>query len=144
MSRGNRQGGFTLLELTIVMAVVSILLLLAIPLYIDSKTRAKISEGLGLVGPFKHAVMDFYRENGAWPNSNTQASLGLPASYAGENVSDIAIQAAGGSVQISYNIPALGANNTVLLDPTANAAGAVTWDCSGGTVEQKYRPPACR
>ena len=50
------QGGFTLIELMIVLTILSVLLALAMPSFQDYTVRAKVSEGLSLMGPAKLAI----------------------------------------------------------------------------------------
>ncbi|GAA3716530.1 type IVa pilus major pilin TapA [Oceanisphaera sediminis] len=51
-----RQGGFTLIELMIVVAIVAILAAVALPAYQTYTKRAKFSEVIAAVGPAKTAV----------------------------------------------------------------------------------------
>ncbi|MBR9857954.1 MAG: prepilin-type N-terminal cleavage/methylation domain-containing protein [Gammaproteobacteria bacterium] len=51
-----RQGGFTLIELMIVVAIVAILAAVALPAYQTYTKRAKFSEVIAAVGPSKTAI----------------------------------------------------------------------------------------
>ncbi|OXS13838.1 pilus assembly protein TapA [Zobellella denitrificans] len=51
-----RQGGFTLIELMIVVAIVAILAAVALPAYQSYTKRAKFSEVIAAVGPAKTAI----------------------------------------------------------------------------------------
>ncbi|MEY4752820.1 MAG: hypothetical protein RJA44_495, partial [Pseudomonadota bacterium] len=44
-------------------------------------------------------------------------------------------------ITITYGTVAGG--GTIILAGTTTAGG-VTWDCTGGTVDKKYRPTQCR
>jgi len=140
-----RQDGFTLLEVLIALSIISILAVIALPTYFDYEVRAKISEGFSLVDPVKNMVLEYYETNGTWPASNAQAAVEAPGSYRTDNVDNISVTAnAGGvAITITYSIPALGSNNTIVF--TANANGRVTeWSCKQGTVANKFRPAACK
>lgn len=63
-----KQPGFTLIELMIVVAILGILAALAVPQYQTFTTRAKISEGLVLLGPVKLAVAEYYASHGRLPD----------------------------------------------------------------------------
>ena len=138
----NNQKGFTLIELMIVVAIIGILAAIAIPAYSDYTVRAKVSEGLNLASAAKAAVSETYQASSSFPSTN--ASAGLPTSkpIVGENVSGVAVGASG-LITVSYKTDANLAGKTITMAPTANT-GSITWDCTGGTVDGKYRPQKCR
>ena len=51
-------GGFTLIELMIVIAVIAIILTLALPVYLNYTIRAKVGEGLAVAANAKTATAD--------------------------------------------------------------------------------------
>ena len=69
------QGGFTLIELMIVVAIVGILAAIAIPQYQDYTIRARVSEGVNLASAAKTGVAEFYNTNSSFPSSNSQAGI---------------------------------------------------------------------
>lgn len=156
------QKGFTLIELMIVVAIIGILAAVALPAYQDYTIRTKISEGLVLAGALKTAIAETHQSRGPASklcnDENSCATLGAtrmdaaePAMVANRNVASVT-SAATGVITITYKpsvVPA--ATNTIIITPTpadlsdASSAGAnITWNCTTGTVEQKYRPSACR
>lgn len=141
-----RQDGFTLLETMIALSIVSILAVVAVPAYMDYVVRARISEGFDLIGPVKGMVVEYYDVNGTWPNSNPTAAVAPPASFKTDYVDSITITgtAAGAAITITYSIPALGANNTIVFTPSDIGGSNIEWSCKNGTVINKFRPPACR
>lgn len=134
-----RQKGFTLIELMIVVAIIGILAAVAIPAYQDYTIRARVTEGLELASSAKLAVSETAITNNALPA--TQAATGYVSPAATANVTSIAIGAAG-VITITYTAAAGG--GTVIMTPTLQANGDVTWDCTGGTLLPKYRPASCR
>ncbi|WP_267872259.1 pilin [Legionella pneumophila] len=45
-------------------------------------------------------------------------------------------------ITITYTAAAGG--GTIVMTPTLQANGDVTWTCTGGTLLAKYRPASCR
>ena len=67
----NKQKGFTLIELMIVVAIVGILAAIAIPAYQDYTVRARVTEGLSLASAAKVTVSE-----NASPDSPIEGSGG--------------------------------------------------------------------
>lgn len=131
--------GFTLIELMIVVAIIGILAAVAFPAYIDYTGKSRVTEGLNLASSAKLAVVETAFSDNALPA--TQAETGYISPAATDNVASIVI-GAGGVITITYT--ALVESGTLILQPTLTANGDVTWDCSGGTLRDVYRPTICR
>jgi type IV pilus assembly protein PilA len=149
-SRLNRSGkGFTLIEVMIVVAIMSILLMIAIPTYVGYRTRARVAEGVNAVAPVLTRVTEHFLSTGTWPQDNADAALHAPTVYQTKYVARIIVNAAGvtpsnGAVTVEYrNIPRLGSDNTLVFAPTQKA-GAVDWECRGGTMADEFRPSTCK
>ena len=143
-----RVKGFTLLEILIALTIVSILAVVAVPMYLNYDVRAKITEGFSLVDPVKLMVSEYYQATGVWPPSNQIAGVQDPGSFESNYVKSIKVEktlsTGSSAITITYSIPALGSNNTIVLTP-ANASGnEIQWSCNHGTVADKYRPAACK
>lgn len=140
------QQGFTLMEILIALTIVSILGVIAVPMYLDYDVRAKISEGLALAGPVKLMVSEYYQTTGSWPNSNLTAGVTDPTHFKTDYVDTISVASGGGgaTITITYRIPALGSNNTIVLTPSTPSTNVISWTCTGGSVVNKYRPAACK
>ncbi|CAK0763579.1 Pilin-like competence factor ComP [Gammaproteobacteria bacterium] len=139
MSRPAR--GFTLIELMVVVAIVSIIMMLAIAAYRDYTIRSMVAEGLVAVGPARTGVSETGL-SGDWPSNNSAAGIGTSASFSTKYVQSIAVTAAG-HILVALDIPELGTNNIIRFVPT-RVGGMVIWNCTQGSVRATYRPSACR
>lgn len=145
----NKQQGFTLIELMIVVAIVGILAAIAIPAYQDYTIRARVTEGLSLASAAKATVAE-----NAMSGSTSLAAGWTPPGQT-SNVSGVAINSTNGTITVTYTSAAGG--GTLTLTPTLASSGAVLaagtpptdaieWDCGGGsdTLDARYRPANCR
>jgi type IV pilus assembly protein PilA len=94
-----RNPGFTLIELMIVVAIMSILATLALPSYQDRVIKAQVGEGLVLAEVVKHAMADYYAKYGKLPKDNANAGLPAAQKIIGNYVSSIAV--ADGAINIT-------------------------------------------
>jgi type IV pilus assembly protein PilA len=144
------QGGFTLIELMLVLAIISILVLISLPAYMDFTVRTKVSEGLVLAGPMKVSVVDYWSQSptGQFPTNNTQAGLDAPASYATDIVAGISVGTvpSDGTITITFALTELGTDNQLQLVPSVPGS-AVEWSCQSALVNgirSVYVPAICR
>lgn len=144
-----RQQGFTLVELLVVLFVLSIVAMLAVPVYKDYATRTKVAEGLSLASPIKSLITEFYILNGRLPLDAVELHLSDPSQYFGKWTESIGIAnvPSNATITITYSnakLPRLEGNNTITLVPRETGRGTLTWDCTGGTVVEDLRPKSCR
>lgn len=147
--KSRRSGGFTLIELMIVISIVAILVTLAVPAYQEYSTRAKVTECMVGAAPAKLGISEFISTTGDWPPDMDTAALssGNVSKYcSGFDNYDPAV----GSFQINVNeaaiYPTLGQIQPQLT-PTVTSITTIAWRCSrGATLAQnlKYLPSTCR
>ena len=148
--RLNRQEGFTLIELMIVIAIIGILAAVALPQYQDYSIRAKMSEAIGFAAAAKTSVAEYYLSQGTMPTTAAIAGINTAG---GGIVSGIAYGVAGAvgtlTITVDMDADATTATDTSVGDGTFFLAGTgstsgVTWDCTPGTVLPRFLPADCR
>ncbi len=137
--------GFTLIELTIVVAVVGILAAMAVPAYLDHAIRTQVAQGINLVSGAKISVTEYYQDRGAFPADNATAGLEAAANIPGKYVTQVAVTGAG-LIEVTYgNDVNFNLLNAVLTFTPVDNAGSITWACAGdATLVDKWLPPSCR
>ena len=146
----NKQQGFTLIELMIVVAIIGILAAIAIPAYQDYTQRAQIGEAFTVVSGPNTAIAEFAQTNGSYPAAADITDLTLDvAADAGNYASSVTVTPATGMITVvmkgAGDVGAKIAGKTVQFCPPANLAnvtGAFTWTCSSD-ADQKFLPKAC-
>jgi type IV pilus assembly protein PilA len=150
-----KQPGFTLIEVMIVVAVLGILAALAVSQYQTFSTRAKIGEGLVLLGPVKLAVSEYYASHGRLPSATNWLTLlrelGLSVdtdtgAASGNYVKRIWWNNTEREIRIRYGFAPV--DDKVIHLRADFTAGQAIWTCfaPGGNegVPSKYLPGSCR
>ena len=149
----NQQKGFTLIELMVVIAIVSILATIALAAYSNFMMRSKVSEGLVFASEAKTAVTSYYAGNSRFPADNNEAGLPLSTSYnkfdyiSNLEVNQSATDPSDGIITVSIKIPGIGTKNKLELVPTTQD-GRLTWECRPAPgaegIATSRVPPNCR
>lgn len=144
-----KQGGFTLIELMIVVAIIGILAAVALPAYQDYTIRAKVTEALGQASAAKAVVAENIINNGNFSNSCRGVNL------IGEAIGRVAsLTCTDATGKISVTTTAEAGAVTINLTPSASfnadntalTSNAVTWTCSVNdtSTKSKFVPAECR
>lgn len=86
VTRRSKQGGFTLIELMIVVAIIGVLASLAVPQYQNYTARAQASEGLTITGGLRSDIAERYALEGGMPAASTDFGF---SNAAGRYVSSV-------------------------------------------------------
>ena len=136
------QQGFTLIELMIVVAIIGILAAVAIPAYQNYTLKAKFTEIVNAVAPYKLAI-DLCVQDGSCItagafNANTALGNGtsnIPAPPGNSKFfNSLTMSAVGVITAVPQATDGLAAIDTYVLTPALSATGdrVQTWGISGG------------
>ncbi|MFM4815960.1 type IVa pilus major pilin TapA [Aeromonas veronii] len=142
-SEMKKQSGFTLIELMIVVAIVAILAAVALPAYQTYTKKAKFTEVVSAVGPYKTAI-EICAQTTAAPDGTLTTCLagtnGVPpaVSTANGNVASVDVNAADNSIEATAvgttadPVNGLAGENYILI-PTVTS-GKVNWAASSAST----------
>jgi type IV pilus assembly protein PilA len=92
--------GFTLIELMIVVAIISVLATMAVPSYQDRVIRAQVSNSLEMTNFVKESVEATYAKTAHFPKDNQSAGIPPHDKIVGNFVSDVVVKE--GTINITY------------------------------------------
>ena len=145
MKMQQKQRGFTLIELMIVVAIIGILAAIAIPSYQDYTARAQVSEAVSLTAGLKTPLAEYYQTRGSFPATLKASDIGstLSGKYVKEvkllrlTTNGIRVTA---TMKQAGSVAALVAGKDLFIN---TLDGGRTWLCRGDGIDQKHLPSGC-
>ena len=153
MNIQNKQQGFTLIELMIVIAIVGILAAIALPAYQDYTVRAKVSEAMVTMAEAKTTIAEYYSANNYLPADagtagiNTNPDTDIVASLTYSSTASAGLPTLTAAVQAIVIPNSGGTLYTVQLSGLTASGNRIIWVCKPGTTDPivaKYLPANCR
>ena len=120
-------------------AVIGILAAVALPAYADYTTRTRVLQALSVGRSAANAVEDYRYKHGAAPASLADAGFSTPPSLP---VTEIELDRETGVVAIGFSDRSV--EGYLLLVPSEDEKGRISWGCRSDDIKNKYLPQQCR
>ena len=132
------QQGFTLIELMTVVAIVGILAAIALAVYPDYATRAKMSEAVAAADACKTSLSAYVStRNGTWPTSVADSGCSTMAS---QYVASLDVGSSGIISVATRDTGSQPGDCTLVLTPSGTAPDITAWVASHSGCDAKYVP----
>jgi len=132
------QKAFTLIELMLVVAIISVLAAIALPLYSEFAIRTRVAELVAAAAKFKGAIAEKALNDGIL----TRAGAFLTVVPSGRVIGGAVTN--DGVISVYGSKTSIGTDVTIVLTPSLATDGKVLWTCSAAPNLHKYVPSECR
>lgn len=138
------QGGFTLIELMVVVAVLAFLITIGLPAYQNYVIRTKVAEIMVFGDSARSNLSEYYLTAGHMPDSVDQASINTNPDQS-EYIGSITFSTTVNTATLTYAVTNLSVTGNIALVGTATPNG-MQWSCStpATTLDTIYLPQNCR
>ncbi len=125
----NKQAGFTLLELLMVIAVIGILATIAVPRLQNYSQKAKFTEVINIAGSYKMAVEKCIADTGGVDACDANSN-GIPVGIADGTGKVASLGVTNGVITATGNEGDFGKNKTYVITPNPTDS-TISWTVSG-------------
>lgn len=140
-----RLRGFSLIEMLVVLAIISILALMAMPNGTNKITRTQITENLNLVEPYKAYIEAFYRLNNRFPINNSEVALPEPEKIAGNYMKSAFIEEGAIHIVLGHKLAKKLHDQVITLRPITvqdSPLSPISWVCGYDQLPEGLVTPA--
>jgi type IV pilus assembly protein PilA len=146
-----KQEGFTLIELMIVVAIIGILAAVAIPAYQDYIKKSKVSEANTLFAGFKTEIMNVYSDKGTYPTFDELKAGGIVYQGSYVKVTDTGYKP-GPPPEVCFEVMGFDPGKNSIgwqYSESTITKGQNVWHCQKAkvactTIDDKYLPKNCK
>lgn len=153
----NRVSAFSLIELMVVVAIISILAAVAVPSYKDYITRTKLTSGLMILDSLKTMATEYYSINGVFPTLSDLNKVNTDFSTNSVSWGDMGSSGWSGGdpsdayVEVQFSSDVVPGQTAPRLALVASVSGSsVKWDCYtyavsevDSSISTKFLPSNC-
>ena len=140
-----RHSGFTLIEMLVVIAIMSILLMISIPSTRGKVSKAYIYESIKLVKPYKDIIASYYSATASFPNNNIEAGMPAEDLIIGNYLSAVRMENGAMHLLLGNKISSYLQGKTLTIRPifvTGSPQSPISWICGYDEIPNNMQSPA--
>lgn len=136
-ARKIKQGGFTLIELVIVLAIIAFLVTMSMPRMSERNSQLKIRETLDLVNAYKTNIEAYYRIHDRFPVDNAEAGLPAARKIIGKYLAEVELEDGAMQLVLGGSIASSLQNKVISIRPVYvpdSPRSPISWVCGSEKV----------